>query len=554
MMTVDEVEALAEARQRWEAAAPAASERRPQFTTASGRPLRRVYDPSDVTDIDDLRDIGFPGEYPFTRGIHPTGHRGRLWTIRMFAGYGSAEETNRRFHYLLEEGETGLSVAFDLPTLMGYDADDPAAAGEFGRCGVCVSSLADMELLFSDIPLDRVSTSMTINSPAAVIWAMYIVAAEKQGVSRASLRGTLQNDILKEYTAQNEYLFPPEPAMRLVTDTIEFGTKELPLWNTISVSGYHIREAGATAAQELAFTLADGMEYVRWALARGLDIDDFAPRISFFFNCHNDFLEEIAKFRAARRIWARIMRERFGARNPRSWWLRFHAQTAGCTLYPQQPVLNVVRTAFQALAAVLGGTQSLHTNALDEAIALPSDEAVLLAMRTQQIIAHETGASDTVDPLGGSYVIERLTSDLERECNEYFQRIEAQGGVLPAIEHGFFQREIADAAYRYHREVDRGERILVGVNTYVDDRPADIQVLKLDPDGERRHLERLRRVRSERDGARAAASLRRLEDACAGADNLMPYLLEAAEAYCTLGEICGVMRRTFGEYQAPATA
>jgi len=554
MITTDEMEALAEARRRWEAAAPAASERREQFTTASGRPLRRVYDGTDVTDVDYLRDVGFPGEYPFTRGIHPTGHRGRLWTIRMFAGYGSAEETNRRLRYLLDEGETGLSIAFDLPTLMGYDPDDPPAAGEFGRCGVCVSSLADMEVLFANIPLDRVSTSMTINSPAAAIWAMYIAAAEKQGVSRAALRGTLQNDILKEYTAQNEYLFPPEPAMRLVTDTIEYGTNELPLWNTISVSGYHIREAGATAAQELAFTLADGIEYVRWALDRGLAIDDFAPRLSFFFNCHNDFLEEIAKFRAARRIWARVMRERFGARDPRSWWLRFHTQTAGCTLFPQQPVLNVVRTAFQALAAVLGGTQSLHTNALDEAIALPSDEAVLLALRTQQIIAHETGASDTADPLGGSYVIERLTSDLERECNEYFQRIEEQGGVLPAIEHGFFQREIADAAYRYQREVDCGERVLVGVNKHVDDRPADIPVLELDPEGERRHLERLRRVRSERDGAQAAACLRRLEDGCAGADNLMPYLLQAAHAYCTLGEICGVMRRTFGEYQPSAMA
>jgi methylmalonyl-CoA mutase N-terminal domain/subunit len=553
-MTADDVEALAEARQRWEAATSAASERRPQFTTASGRPLRRIYDPCDLTDIDYLHDVGFPGEYPFTRGIHPTGHRGRLWTIRMFAGYGSAEETNQRFRYLLDEGEAGLSVAFDLPTLMGYDADDPVAAGEFGRCGVCVSSLADMEILFSDIPLERVSTSMTINSPAAVIWAMYIAAAEKQGVSRASLRGTLQNDILKEYTAQNEYIFPLRPAMRLVTDTIEFGTRELPVWNTISVSGYHIREAGATAAQELAFTLADGIEYVRWALDRGLDIDSFAPRISFFFNCHNDFLEEIAKYRAARRVWARVMRERFAARDPRSWWLRFHAQTAGCSLYPQQPMLNVVRTAYQALAAVLGGTQSLHTNALDEAIALPSEAAALLAMRTQQIIAHETGVSDTADPLGGSYVIERLTSDLERECNEYFQRIEAQGGVLAAIEQGFFQREIADSAYRYQREVDCGERILVGVNKYVDDQPADIQVLELDPAGERRHIERLCRVRSERDRARAEACLRRLEDACTGADNLMPYLLEAAHAYCTLGEICGVMRRTFGEYQASAPA
>ncbi len=549
----DPSERVSEARRHWEDAAASQQERRSEFTTASGRPLQRLYDPSDLADIDYLRDLGFPGQYPFTRGIHPTGHRGRLWTVRMFAGFGSAEETNERFRYLLQEGETGLSVAFDLPTLMGYDADDPVAAGEFGRCGVCVSSLADMEILLSGIPLDRVSTSMTINSPAAVIWAMYIAAAEKQGVSRASLRGTLQNDILKEYTAQNEYIFPLQPAMRLVTDTIEFGTRELPLWNTISVSGYHIREAGATAAQELAFTLVDGLEYVRWALDRGMDIDAFAPRISFFFNCHNDFLEEIAKFRAARRIWAREMRDRFGARDPRSWWLRFHTQTAGCSLYPQQPMVNVVRTALQALAAVLGGTQSLHTNALDEAIGLPSEEAALLALRTQQIIAHETGVTDTVDPVGGSYVVERLTMDLERDCYEYFDRIEANGGVLPAIEKGFFQQEIAEASFRYQQEVDRQERILVGVNEFVSEEATDIPALNLDPEGERRHRERLRQVRAERDGQRAQACLRRLEDACGGHENLMPLLIEAVHAYCTLGEICGALRLAFGEYQ-PATA
>ena len=550
-MTPDDPSKLSDgSRPRRDADAPL-DERKPRFTTASGRPVQRLYEPADLSDIDYLRDLGFPGEYPFTRGIHPTGYRGRLWTIRMFAGFGSAEETNQRFRLLLDEGETGLSVAFDLPTLMGYDADDPVAAGEFWRCGVCVSSLADMEILFSGIPLDRVSTSMTINSPAAVIWAMYIVAAEKQGASRSKLRGTLQNDILKEYTAQNEYIYPLRPAMRLVTDTIEFGTNELPLWNTISVSGYHIREAGATAAQELAFTLADGMEYVRWALDRGLEIDAFAPRISFFFNCHNDFLEEIAKFRAARRVWARVMRERFGARDPRSWWLRFHAQTAGCTLYPQAPMLNVIRTAVQALAAVIGGAQSLHTNALDEAIALPSEEAALLALRTQQIIAHETGVGDTVDPLGGSYVIERFTSDLERDCDEYFDRIEALGGVLPAIEGGFFQREIAEASYRYQQEVDRRERILVGVNEYVGETVANVPVLELDPAGERRHMERLRRVRAERDAARAEACLRDLGDACRGSENLMPYLIEAVREYCTLGEICGAMRRVFGEYQAP---
>ncbi len=539
---------ISDERRRWEEKTASSKERREAFTTASGRQLERLYDPTDLEDLDYARDLNFPGEYPFTRGIHPTGYRGRLWTIRMFAGFGSAEETNRRFRYLLNEGETGLSIAFDLPTLMGYDADDPAAAGEFGGCGVCVSSLADMEILLADIPLDRVSTSMTINSPAAAIWAMYIAAAEKQGVERSALRGTLQNDILKEYTAQNEYIYPPRPAMRLVTDTIEFGTNELPLWNTISVSGYHIREAGATAAQELAFTLADGREYVQWALDRGLDVDAFAPRLSFFFNCHNDFLEEIAKFRAARRIWAREMRERFGARDPRSWWLRFHTQTAGCSLYPQQPMVNLVRTAIQAMAAALGGSQSLHTNSLDEAIALPSEQAALLALRTQQIIAHETGVTDTIDPLGGSYAIERLTNDLERDCHDYFERIDALGGVLPAIEQGFFQREIAEASFRYKQEVDRGERILVGVNEYVSDKPTDIPRLELDPEGECRHLQRLQRVRAERDEERAQACLSRLEHVCKDEENVMPSLIEAAHAYCTLGEISGVMRRTFGEY------
>ncbi len=529
---------------------PALPERKNDRSTASGRAIQPLYQPKDLPDFDYAKDLGFPGRYPFTRGIHPTGYRGRLWTMRMFSGFGSAEETNQRLRYLLQEGETGLSIAFDLPTLMGYDADDPAAAGEFGRCGVCVSSLADMEVLFSGIPLDQVSTSMTINSPAAVIWAMYIATAEKQGAQVRGLHGTLQNDILKEYVAQNEYIFPLEPALRLVTDTIEYGTRELPLWNTISVSGYHIREAGATAAQELAFTLADGFEYVRWAIDRGLDIDEFAPRVSFFFNCHNDFLEEIAKFRAARRIWAREMRFRFGARQPRSWWLRFHTQTAGCTLYPQQPMLNVVRTAFQALAAVLGGTQSLHTNALDEAVALPSEQAALLALRTQQIIAHETGVTDTVDPLGGSYAIERLTNDLERDCSEYFKRIDALGGVLPAIEKGFFQREIADASFRYQGEVDRQQRLLVGVNAFVSGDEAAFPELQRDPDGERRHVDRLRRVRAERDGERASACLRRLQAAAGGEENLMPYLLEAARAYCTLGEICGVLRRVFGEYEA----
>jgi methylmalonyl-CoA mutase N-terminal domain/subunit len=542
---------LKDLRRQWEEEVERRGRERPAlFTSASGRPIRRLYDPTDVADIDYLQDMGFPGEPPFTRGVHPTGYRGRLWTIRMFAGFGTVEETNQRYRYLLEHGETGLSVAFDLPTLMGYDTDDPQAAGEFGRCGVGVSSLADMEILFQGIPLGEITTSMTINSPAAVVWAMYVAAAEKQGYPRAQLGGTIQNDILKEYIAQNEFIFPPEPAMRLVTDTIEFGARDMPLWNTISISGYHIREAGSTSAQELAFTLADGMAYVEAALERGLDIDDFAPRLSFFFNCHNDFLEEIAKFRAARRIWGREMRERYGAKSPRSWWMRFHTQTAGCSLYPQQPEVNLIRTTIQALAAVMGGTQSLHTNSLDEAIALPSEKAALLALRTQQIIANESGVTDAVDPLGGSYAIERLTSDMERDCYDYFDRIRAQGGVIPALKAGFLQREIAEASFRYQREIEMGQRVIVGVNQYAVEQPLDIAILEMDPEGERRQRERLRRLRAERDGARAEAALRRLEEACRGTENTMPYLLEAVNAYCTLGEICGVMRRVFGEYPA----
>ncbi len=443
-------------------------ERQDEFTTISGRPVERIYTPLDVADQDYLQDLGLPGEYPFTRGVHPTGYRGRLWTMRMFAGFGTAEETNARYKYLLQQGNMGLSVAFDLPTLMGYDTDAPQALGEFGKCGVAISSLRDMEILFDQIPLADVSTSMTINSPAAILWAFYIAAAEKQGVPMAKLRGTLQNDILKEYQAQKEYIFPPEPSMRLVTDTIEFGTKHMPEWNTISISGYHIREAGSTAAQELAFTLANGMEYVRWGLERGLDMDDFAPRLSFFFNVHNDFFEEIAKLRAARRIWAREMRETFKAKNPRSWFMRFHTQTAGVSLTAQQPQVNIVRVSLQALAAVLGGAQSLHTNSMDEALALPSEEAVTIALRTQQVIAHESGVTNTIDPLGGSYYVEKLTNDIEEEAYDYFRRIEALGGVIPSIEMGFFQQEIADASFRFQREVDAGQRRIVGVNAYED--------------------------------------------------------------------------------------
>jgi len=526
-------------------------ERRKTFVTTSSVPIERLYTPLDIEDMDYERDLGFPGEYPFTRGVHATMYRGRLWTMRMFAGFGTAEETNARYKYLLEHGETGLSVAFDMPTLYGYDTDDPLAAGEFGKCGVAVSSLADMEILFDGLPVDKITTSMTINSPAAVIWAMYIVAAEKRGIPMEVLGGTIQNDILKEYIAQKEYIFPPEPSMRLVVDTFEFGAKHLPKWNTISISGYHIREAGATAVQELAFTLADGMEYVRWGIERGLDVDAFAPRLSFFFNSHNDFFEEIAKFRAARRIWAREMRETFGAKNPRSWWMRFHTQTAGCSLTAQQPENNIVRTAIQALAAVLGGTQSLHTNSMDEALALPSEKAVTIALRTQQIIAHESGVTNTVDPLGGSFFVEALTNRTEAAVYEYFRRIEALGGVIPAIERGFFQRELAESAYRYQREIDRHERTVVGVNEYVLDEPLAIPLLQMDPEGERRQIARLQRVRAERDNQAVTERLAALETAARGTENLMPFILDAVRAYATLGEICGVFRKVFGEYREP---
>jgi len=478
-------------------------------------------------------------------------HRGRLWTMRMFAGFGSAEETNARFKYLLSQGQTGLSIAYDLPTLYGYDTDEPEAAGEFGKCGVAVSSLKDMEILLDGIPLDKVTTSMTINSPAAIIWAMYIAAAETQGVPMDQLGGTIQNDILKEYIAQKEFIFPPAPSMRLVTDTIEFGSRHLPKWNTISISGYHIREAGSTAAQELAFTLADGLEYVRWALARGLDIDDFSPRLSFFFNAHNDFFEEVSKYRAARRIWAREMKETFGAKNPRSWWLRFHTQTAGCSLTAQQPEVNIVRTALQALAAVMGGTQSLHTNSMDEALALPSEKAATIALRTQQVLAHETGVTHTIDPLGGSFFVEAMTDRIEKQAYDYFHQIDSFGGVIKAIEAGFFQREIAEAAYRYQREIDDKRRIMVGVNEYVANEPITIPILQMDPDGERRQLARLQELRRTRDNERTGATLAALRDAAKGTVNLMPPILDAVKAYATLGEITDVFREVFGVYQEP---
>jgi len=526
-------------------------ERQAQFITASSEPVERLYTPLDVARLDYLEDLALPGEYPYTRGIHPTLHRGKLWTMRMFAGFGTAEETNARFKYLLEQGQTGLSVAFDLPTLMGLDSDSPAALGEFGKCGVAVSSLKDMEILLDGIPLDKVSTSMTINSPAAIVWAMYIAAAEKQGVPLDQLRGTIQNDILKEYIAQKEYIFPPKPSMRLVVDTIEYGTTTVPEWNTISISGYHIREAGSTAAQELAFTLADGMEYVRWAMQRGLDVDEFAPRLSFFFNAHNDFFEEITKYRAARRIWAREMRQTFGAKDPRAWLMRFHTQTAGVSLTAQQPENNIVRVALQALAAVLGGTQSLHTNSMDEALALPSEHAVTIALRTQQIIAEESGAANTVDPLGGSFFVESQTNRIETQAYEYFGRIADLGGVLPAIDKGFFQSEISDAAYRYQREIDENVRRIVGVNAYPDLKPYEIPILRMDPQGYKRQVNRLEALRKERDSGRFGQALDRLRLACQGTENTMPYIMDAVRAYATLGEIVGVMKEVFGIYQEP---
>ena len=533
----------------WERKASQSPERRDRFVTTSGLPIERLYTLEDIAGLDYLADVGFPGKYPFVRGIHYNGYRGRLWTMRMFAGFGTAEETNARFKYLLEHGETGLSVAFDMPTLMGYDTDAPQAVGEFGKCGVAISSLADMEALFDGIPLDQVTTSMTINSPACVIWAMYIAAAEKRGIPMERLGGTIQNDILKEYIAQNEYIFPPKPSMRLIVDTFEFGTRFLPNWNTISISGYHIREAGATAAQELAFTLADGLTYVEAGVERGLKVDDFAPKLSFFFNVHNDFFEEIAKFRAARRIWAREIKRRFNPQNERSLWLRFHTQTAGCSLTAQQPENNIVRVTLQALASVLGGTQSLHTNSMDEVWALPAEKAALIALRTQQVIAYESGVTSSVDPLGGSFMVEALTNKMEEACYNYFDRIDSLGGVIPAIEKGFLQREIAEASYRYQQEIDSRERIIVGLNDYVIDEPLTIPILQMDEEGEKTHLERLNRVRRERIARDVAKRLGEIKRAAQGSENLMPHILEAVRSYATLGEICGVLREVFGEYR-----
>jgi methylmalonyl-CoA mutase, N-terminal domain len=524
------------------------SERASEFTTVSGYPIRGLYSPSDLSNWDPDRDLGLPGEPPYTRGIHPAMYRSRLWTMRQFAGFGSAQDTNERFRYLLSQGQSGLSVAFDLPTLMGYDSDHSLAEGEVGKCGVAISSLADMEALFDQIPLGNVSTSMTINSPAAILWAMYLAVAEKQGVDWKHLTGTLQNDILKEYIAQKEYIYPPKPSMRLVIDTFEFGMRHTPKFNPISISGYHIREAGSTAIQELAFTMRDGIEYVEWGIRRGLAVDDFAPALSFFFNAHNDFFEEIAKYRAARRIWYKTMTERFGAKLARSCALRFHAQTAGCSLTAQQPYNNVVRTAVQALAAVMGGAQSLHTNSLDEAWALPTEFAATLALRTQQILAHETGVANTVDPLGGSYFVETLTNEMEDAAWKYIRKIDEMGGMIPAMEQGYPQREIADASYRYQVSVDRKEKIIVGVNEFTgQEKP--IEILRIDESVRAQQAKQLRKLRSERSSDEVARQLTALRKAAQGTENLMPHIYAAVKAYATLGEICDSLRDVFGTHE-----
>ena len=524
-----------------------------KFTTVSGEPIEILYTPDDIQNINYLSDIGFPGEFPYTRGVHRNMYRGKLWTMRQFAGFGTPEDTNGRFKYLLEHGQTGLSTAFDLPTLMGRDADDPLSEGEVGICGVSISSLADMEILFKGIPLDKASTSMTINAPAAMMLAFYIAVAEKQGVVPSLLRGTIQADILKEYIAQKEWIYPPSPSMRIITDMFTYCTKELPQFNPISISGYHIREAGSTAVQELAFTLADGFAYIEAGIAAGMDIDEFAPRLSFFFNSHLDFFEEISKFRAARRIWAKRLRYKYGAKDPKSWMLRFHTQTAGCSLTAQQPENNIVRTALEALAGVLGGTQSLHTNSMDETLALPSDKAAKIALRTQQIIAHEVGVTNTIDPLAGSYFVESLTTRMEEEAERYFEKIDMLGGVIPAIEEGFFQREIAEAAYRYQSEIDRKEKIIVGVNEYVEDEgEIEIPILTITPEVEVKQKRRLAELRHERNASDVERTISELQQGAADGSNLMPLLLKATHAYVTLGEMCNSLAEHFGIYEEPA--
>jgi len=543
-----------ERRQReWEKTFGEASCGRPlEVTNPSGRRIRPLYTPADVTSLDYQSDLGFPGEFPFTRGPHTTMYREKLWTMRQFSGFGTPRDSNRRYHFLLDRGQTGLSVAFDMPTIMGYDSDHPRSHGEVGMCGVAIDSLKDMQILFDGIPLDKVSTSMTINAPASILLAYYICVGEKQGVASEKLRGTIQNDILKEYMAQKSWIFPPAPSMRIITDVLAFCSEHVPKWNTISISGYHIREAGSTAAQELAFTLADGFAYVEAGIKAGLDVDEFAPRLSFFFNSHLDFFEEIAKYRAARRIWARAMKNKYKAKRKESWLLRFHTQTAGCTLIAQQPENNIVRTAYEAMAAALGGTQSLHTNSMDETLALPTEKAVQIARRTQEILAHETGIANTIDPLAGSYYVEHLTSKLEEEAEAYFSKIESLGGVVKALDTGFFQKEISDAAYRYQKEIEAKTKIVVGLNEYViEDESLDIDLLKVDPQVEEEQSGALKQLRSERDNLAAGSALKELSRAAAGTDNLMPRILDCARAYCTEGEMIETLRQVFGVYKEP---
>jgi methylmalonyl-CoA mutase N-terminal domain/subunit len=553
-MSSNHIDEIKNAKKKWSSKAGDSSmHRKASFTTVSGQEIEPMYTPDDIAQINYMADIGFPGEYPYTRGIHPNMYRGKLWTMRQFSGFGTPEDTNERYHYLLSHGQTGLSVAFDLPTLMGRDADDPQSEGEVGICGVSICSLADMEILFKGIRLADISTSMTINAPAAMLLAFYVAVAEKQGAKPDHLRGTIQADILKEYIAQKEWIYPPHPSMRIITDMFEYCTREMPQWNPISISGYHIREAGSTAVQELAFTLADGFAYVEAGIAKGLDVDEFAPRLSFFFNSHLDFFEEIAKYRAARRIYAKRMRHKYHAKNPRSWMLRFHTQTAGCSLTAQQPENNIIRTAYEALAGVLGGTQSLHTNSMDETLALPSEKAVKISLRTQQILAHEIGVVNTIDPLAGSYFVEALTDKMEKEAESYFEKIDALGGVIPAIEEGFFQREIAEAAYRYQQELDRKEKIIVGVNDFIDENDRiDIPILVISPEVEVKQRKRIAEVRANRNQEKALETIEALRQAGEDGTNLIPKMIDCTRSYVTLGEMCNALAEVFGIYEEPA--
>ena len=555
MFTEEQMRKVGKGKEAWEKELQSRQsnnpERRSRFSTISDLQIKNIYSPEDLQEMDYERDLGFPSQYPFTRGVQPSMYRGQLWTMRMFAGWGSAEDTNQRFHYLVEQGQTGLSVAFDYPTLMGYDTDSPKARGECGKCGVAIDTLQDMEILLDGLPIDRLTTSMTINPPASILWAMYITVAEKRGIPRHKLGGTIQNDMLKEFIAQKTFMCPPRPSVRVVTDTVEFGTKEVPRWNTISISGYHIREAGSTAVQELAFTLADGLAYAQAAIERGLNVDDFAPRFSFFFDAHIDLFEEVAKFRAARRMWARFMKERFQAKDPRSWWMRFHTQTAGCSLTAQQPYNNVIRTTLEALAAVLGGTQSLHTCSLDEVLSLPTAEAATIALRTQQIIAEESGVTHTIDPLGGSYFVEALTNEMEAQAMAYINKIDDLGGMVAAIERNFPQQEIANAAYNFQKQLERKEKIMVGVNKYATEGALPVELLQMDPALEEKQIERLSRVKNQRNQPRVKESLEQLGEAASGNKNVMPFLIDAVKEYATLQECCDVFRKVFGTYRDP---